>query len=136
MISLLQGDARHIPLVDGCVQTVVTSPPYWALRDYGVNGQIGLESTPKEYIEKLVIVFREVWRVLRPDGTVWLNLGDSYNGSGKARGGGGLGPASAKQITNSGAYFDNPTPRLVNSLKPKDLIGIPWRVALALQADG
>jgi len=142
MISLLQGDARHIPLVDGCVQTVITSPPYWALRDYGVNGQIGLESTPEEYIEKLVGVFREVWRVLRPDGTVWLNLGDSYAGSW-----GNYGARAGKQRERHvekyvrhawDEYVQRPptSHRGLLGLKPKDLVGIPWRVALALQANG
>src|SRR5271166_6122844 len=76
---ILRADARHIPLRDGCVQTCVTSPPYWGLRDYGVNGQIGLEATPDAYVATMVGVFREVKRVLRDDGTVWLNLGDSYS---------------------------------------------------------
>jgi hypothetical protein len=75
---ILRTDTRHIPLRDGCVQCVVTSPPYWGLRDWAVEGQIGLESTLDEYVATMVAVFREVWRVLRDDGTVWLNLGDSY----------------------------------------------------------
>ncbi len=113
---------------DECIQTVVTSPPYWGLRDYGIDGQIGLEQTPDEYVAHLVAVFREVRRVLRSDGTVWLNLGDSYAASGS---GGGPG----KQSTNVGSV--NIPPRSAPpGLKVKDLVGVPWRVALALQADG
>lgn len=138
-------DARQIPLRDGCVQCVVTSPPYWCLRDYGVPGQIGLEPTPEAYVETLVQVFREVWRVLRDDGTVWLNLGDSYAA---ARGGTGM-PAEtlAGGINGHGddaahrgrGARDNGNARrdcARYGLKHKDLIGIPWRVAFALQADG
>lgn len=110
------------------VQTVVTSPPYYGLRDYGVEGQIGLEATPEEYIGKLVEVFRGIRKVLRPDGTVWLNLGDSYNGSGGAGGDYNEGGLKEGQPRYPG--------RRVKGLKPKDLIGIPWRVAFALQADG
>lgn len=126
------------------VHTVVTSPPYFGLRDYGTDGQIGLEPTPEEFVAALVEVFREVRRVLRDDGTVWLNLGDSYAGSGK----GGNPPDSPhqKQRTNHGslmivgdsarqAAVTNVT-RHVNGLAQKQLIGIPWRVAFALQADG
>ena len=116
---------------DECVDCVVTSPPYWGLRDYGVAGQLGLEKTPEEYVAKMVEVFREVKRVLKKEGTLWLNLGDSYNSQG----------------TNMPRYFDgrenNPDEIVANNskiinknLKPKDLCGIPWRVALALQADG
>ena len=110
------------------VQTVVTSPPYYGLRDYGVEGQIGLEATPEEYVAKLVEVFRGIRQVLRPDGTVWLNLGDSYNGSGGAGGDYNEGGLKEGQPRYPG--------RRVEGLKPKDLIGIPWRVAFALQADG
>ncbi len=113
----------------GTVHCVITSPPYWGLRDYGVDGQIGLEKTPEEYIAKMVAVFREVWRVLRDDGTLWLNLGDSYASGG--RGGGQEGPAGEKQRSNQGALLGAKTPP--PGLKPKDLCGIPWRVALALQ---
>lgn len=113
----------------GTVQTCVTSPPYWRLRDYGVPGQLGLEPTPEEYVNKMVEVFREVRRVLRDDGTLWLNLGDSYNGSS------GSGGKTAKQVTNAGSFHDAGV-RIAPGLKPKDLVGIPWRVAFALQADG
>lgn len=109
------------------VHCCVTSPPYFGLRDYGVEGQIGLEPTFHEYVEKMREVFAEVRRVLRDDGTLWLNLGDSYAGSGK--GGGG-----EKQITNAGSAGGRPTTSI--GTKAKNLIGIPWRVAFALQDDG
>ena len=189
---IVQGDARTLPLVDACVQCVVTSPPYFGLRDYGtarwnggnpacdhksgrfergglsgkqasnvgsagdearsvcpkcgarrIDQQIGLESSPEVYVAALVGVYREVWRVLKDDGTVWLNLGDSYTmGFGMARGlrykrhtplksGLWKGTRSAKRdLGNNGNVKD------CGDLKPKDLIGIPWRVAFALQADG
>jgi len=119
------------------VHCCVTSPPYFGLRDYGCAGQIGLESTPDAYVAELVAVFREVKRVLRDDGTLWLNLGDSYAS-------GGTGGASDKSGLCSGrganpklATCGNGKPRsLAPGLKPKDLVGIPWRVAFALQADG
>ena len=114
------------------VQCVVTSPPYYGLRDYGVEGQIGLEPSPEAYVEQLVKVFQEVKRVLKDDGTLWLNLGDSYNGSGK--GGNPEGSPFTKQKTNQGSLLDRPT--RISGLKPKDLIGIPWMVAFALRADG
>ncbi len=120
-------------LPDQSVHTCVTSPPYFGLRDYGHDGQIGLEPTPDEFVTKLVEVFREVRRVLRNDGTLWLNLGDSY-----ARQGG--------RESTQGRHWDGreADPGAMHStrhasdigLKPKDLIGIPWRVAFALQADG
>jgi DNA modification methylase len=128
-----------------CVNTVVTSPPYWGLRDYGVEGQIGLEQTPEEYVEKLVAVFREVGRVLRDDGTVWLNLGDSYAGS---WGDSGHRPERTgipgHQREKNTKFFkrdghpqtNKPVTVAPPGLKPKDLVGIPWRVAFALQADG
>lgn len=126
---LIQADARSIPLKDKSVQCCVTSPPYWGLRDYGVGGQIGLESTPEEYVATMVAVFREVKRVLRDDGTCWLNLGDSYSGSGKG------GQSEEKRSANwQPIYIERRKP--ANGAKPKDLIGIPWRVAFALQADG
>ncbi len=116
----------------GTAHCVVTSPPYWGLRDYGVDGQLGLEKTPEDYVAKMVEVFREVWRVLRDDGSLWLNLGDSYASGG--RGGGQDGPAGEKQRSNQGALLGAKKPP--PGLKPKDLCGIPWRVAFALQADG
>jgi len=189
--QLLKGDCIEVlrGLEDESVQCVVTSPPYYGLRDYGtakwkggdsecdhisrrpslesglrndgrkhkglyegekaielatpyrdicgkcgairIDSQIGLEQSPEEYVAKLVDVFREIRRVLRDDGTVWLNLGDSYAGSGR-----GNNP-NGKQGTNHGTLFDPDNSGYVPSgLKPKDLIGIPWRVAFALQADG
>lgn len=110
------------------VQCCVTSPPYFGLRDYGHDSQIGLESRPDQYVEKLVRVFREVWRVLADDGVLWLNLGDSYNGSGGA--GGDYSPGGLKD--GQPKYPG----RKIDGLKPKDLIGIPWRVVFALQNDG
>ena len=131
--KLLQGDVldKLSEIETGTVQTCVTSPPYWGLRDYGVDGQIGLERTPEEYVEKMVQVFREVKRVLRDDGTLWLNLGDSYVGSGR-------GPTGKTGIGNQTKRqgFDSPKVIVPPGLKPKDLAGIPWRVAFALQADG
>ncbi|MCE5292932.1 MAG: site-specific DNA-methyltransferase [Nocardiaceae bacterium] len=146
-------------LTDGSIQTCVTSPPYFGLRDYGVDGQIGLESSVEEYVQALVAVFREVRRCLRDDGTLWLNLGDSYAGSGRGGDSGKSGLAgtttsqdeskkgraaqrgsqlaaglheSARQAGNIGRAWVPPPP----GLKHGDLIGVPWRVALALQADG
>lgn len=133
---ILTGDALEQlrTLSDQSAHCCVTSPPYWGLRDYGVDGQLGLEPTPEEYVEKIVEVFREVRRVLRNDGTLWLNLGDSYNGAGRTGHGTRIG---YKQQTNRasavGAYDVRPN---APALKPKDLVGIPWRVAFALQADG
>jgi DNA modification methylase len=129
---ILIGDVRERlhELPDASVQTVVTSPPYWGLRDYGSDEQIGMEQTPNEYIEQLFSVFREVRRVLRDDGTLWLNLGDSYAAG-----------ASGRNDSGDNGRFGGPrqpvkrrnTP---DGYKPKDLVGIPWRVAFALQADG
>lgn len=134
-MSLIRADARAIPLRDACVQCVVTSPPYWALRDYGVPGQLGLEPTPEAYIANMVAVFREVRRVLAEDGTLWLNLGDSYNsGTQFNHHSAGLGDADRY---SEGARGDWPGHRAkILGLKTKDLVGIPWRVAFALQADG
>ena len=134
---IVQGDARDVlPTLDaGSVQCVVTSPPFWALRDYGVDGQIGLEPTPDAYVETLVAVFREVWRVLRDDGTCWLNLGDSYAATGKSGGGkrGEKWSAIGADHTGPKGGKWRPAPA---GLKPKDLCMIPARVALALPADG
>jgi len=113
------------------VQCCVTSPPYWGLRDYGVDGQLGLEKTPEEYVQKMVELFREVRRVLKNDGTLWLNLGDSYASDRKGSGG-----KTAKQSTNKGSFYSDIKQKFEHGLKQKDLVGIPWRVAFALQADG
>ena len=124
------GDALEVlrTLPSESVHCVVTSPPYWCLRDYHVEGQIGLEQSPEDYVSRLVAVFGEVRRVLRPDGTLWLNLGDCYNGSGGAGGDYNKGGLKEGQPKYPG--------RKIARLKPKDLVGIPWRVAFALQADG
>jgi len=121
---------RQMP--DGIAQTCVTSPPYFGLRDYGHDGQIGLEPTPDEFIAKLVEVFSEVKRVLKDDGTLWLNIGDSYNahpGQRKT-----TDKAGDKQKSVRGATAA--ASRSVDGCKPKDLIGIPWLLAFALRADG
>ena len=132
--QILQGDCRDLlkTLPDASVHCVVTSPPYFGLRDYGVDGQIGLEASPDAFVAELVAVFREVRRVLRDDGTLWLNLGDSYN-SGAS---GGLGGSTLGGGQNNQRVSNRSGRGLVNALKPKDLIGAPWRVAFALQADG
>lgn len=132
-LTILEGDCIEVlrGLPDTSVHCCVTSPPYWGLRDYGVDGQIGLEKTPEEYVAKMVAVFREVKRVLRDDGTLWLNLGDSYAGG---AGRWGKMPEGCKQTTNEGSTYQQQA--IPEGLKPKDLVGIPWRVAFALQADG
>ena len=116
------------------VQTCVTSPPYFGLRNYNHEGQLGLEQTPEQYIAAMVEVFRCVWDVLADDGTLWLNIGDSYNAAGRTGHGTRVG---FKQGTNraSAEGADNCRPS-VDGLKPKDLIGIPWMLAFALRADG
>ena len=118
---------------ENSVQTCITSPPYWGLRDYGHDGQVGLEQTPDEYVAKMVEVFREVRRVLRDDGTLWVNLGDSYMATKNC--------VNPPQTVANGSMRDMPSFIAPNrkdqeGLKTKDLVGIPWRVALALQADG
>ncbi len=195
---LIQADARHLPLRDGCVNCCVTSPPYWGLRDYGtarweggdpacdhrkpgatkvfgnplfnenrpsreltdtvgyrdicgkcgasrIDAQLGLEPTPDAYVANLVAVFRGVRRVLKDDGTVWLNLGDSYAGSwgnysGEKRGQGGQRPVVVGSLPSpawDGREHERPAAsQKQDGLKPKDLVGIPWRVAFALRADG
>jgi len=140
---ILVGDVREKlkELADGSVHCVVTSPPYWGLRDYGADGQIGLESTPDEYVASMVAVFREVRRVLRDDATVWLNLGDTYSSHKDckstiqtvAKGS----PKENAHLIEKGKSVSRNTKLLKSvGLKNKDLIGIPWRVAFALQADG
>lgn len=130
--TLLQGHCLEVlrTLPAESVQTCITSPPYFGLRDYGCDGQIGLESTPDAFVSSLVDVFAEVHRVLKSDGTLWLNLGDSYNGASSNR-------------TGQNGYNDGRTNRDkrfstggIDGLKSKDLIGIPWRVAFALQQYG
>jgi DNA modification methylase len=145
MTTILTGDciAAMKTLEEKTVQTCVTSPPYFGLRDYGHPGQIGLEPTPEDFVAAMVAVFREVRRVLRDDGTLWLNLGDTYAAN---RGGttppaqtvaGGVGGKGGQKERRGQADGYNPTRDCTRyGLKHKDLIGIPWRVAFALQADG
>lgn len=119
----------------GSINCCVTSPPYWGLRDYGVEGQIGLEATPEEYVKKMVLVFREAKRVLRDDGTLWLNLGDSYASS-QAAGDKKFGNEEFNKNRPSREFTVTPEKKRPNNLKAKDLVGIPWMVAFALRADG
>lgn len=124
------------------IDCCVTSPPYWGLRDYGVDGQLGLEKTPDEYVKNMVQVFREVRRVLKDDGTLWLNLGDSYSCGGRGAGS----KFSNKQYSNKGSHLHSNLEKNGSvgrnwqsppeGFKRKELIGIPWRVAFALQDDG
>lgn len=132
--EIKQGDWIEVlrSLPDESVQCVVTSPPYWGLRDYGVSGQLGLERTPEEYVAKMVEGFREVRRVLRSDGTLWLNLGDSYNAHPGQRT--VHDKAGYKQSTNRGSC--EAASRNTPDMKAKDLVGIPWMLAFALRADG
>lgn len=132
--ALHVGDCREIlrTLPEQSIHCCVTSPPYFGLRDYGMVEQIGLEPTPDQFVAELVKVFREVRRVLRDDGTLWLNLGDSYNAYNANRG-------ASTSISDGTAGRDHPRHKqglTTPTLKSKDLIGIPWRVAFALQADG
>jgi DNA modification methylase len=145
-VTILIGDAleRLRGLPDESVHACVTSPPYWGLRDYGEPGQIGNESTPEEYVARLVAVFRETRRVLRSDGTLWLNLGDSYAGSwggqGRQRKAGALAGrnACAQRQIAAAAKRRSGTGRVLagQGLKAKDLVGVPWMVAFALRSDG
>lgn len=125
-------------LPDASAQCCVTSPPYWGLRDYGAEGQIGQEATPEEYVARLVAVFREVRRVLADDGVLWLNLGDSYAGSwgAQSRASGNVSDTSARQVAASPKRTRTGSIPAGSGLKPKDLVGIPWMVAFALRADG
>ena len=113
------------------VQCVVTSPPYWGLRDYQTTGQLGLEKTPEAYIGRMVEVFREVRRVLRKDGTLWLNMGDSYASGDRSTYRSGASDNKGQQVQD-----DMPRPKTPPGLKAKDLCGIPWMLAFALRADG
>lgn len=146
MIEIRVGDCREVlrSMPDASVHCCVTSPPYFGLRDYGVDGQIGLEPTPDAFVAELVAVFREVRRVLRDDGTLWLNLGDSYaSGGGKPSANSSLylyganspGASERALADRASSYAERPS-TIGGVIKQKDLIGIPWRVAFALQADG
>ena len=123
-------------LADNSVDMCVTSPPYYGLRDYGESGQIGMEQTPQEYIEHLTEIFMEVHRVLKPTGTLWINIGDSYAGSGK----GPMSLAVSGNGKNSTLYAKNSkvheVPKTWDGIKPKDMIGIPWMLAFSLRAKG
>lgn len=140
---LLCGEALEVlqTLPDGCVRCIVTSPPYWGLRDYGVEGQLGLERTPGEYVTRLVGILGEARRVLADDGTLWLNLGDSYHAAPKGSDAGwdksGLtapnGRERSAQVAQRASIGNTKT---FTDTKPKDLVGIPWLVAFALRADG
>lgn len=136
--TVIFGDALHgLKMLESeSVDTCITSPPYYNLRDYGKDEQIGRENTPEEYINNLVLVFREVRRVLKKDGTLWINIGDCYAGSGK---GGSSYPENAKkykQGSNRGSIGSYLSKTTSPECKPKDLIGIPWMLAFALRADG
>lgn len=121
-------------LPDNSINCCVTSPPYWGLRDYGMSDQIGLEATPEEFIAKLVAVFREVKRVLRDDGTLWVNIGDSYCSTAPGTMGDPLHIKEASdEVRKSRQKYRQETP---TGMKPKDLVGIPWMLAFALRADG
>jgi DNA modification methylase len=133
-VRILTGDCRDMlrTLPDESVHCCVTSPPYWGLRDYGVDGQIGLERSPDAYVAEIVAVARELRRVLRSDGTFWLNIGDSYVSNGRY-------PSDKSEFVGDLSKYSHRDPRVGardGNLKPKDLVGIPWRVAFALQADG
>ncbi len=123
------GDAYRVlsKLPSQTCQTVVTSPPYWGLRDYDLAGQIGSEEKVDDYVNKLILVFRELQRVLRDDGTLWLNIGDCYTSGGRTW------RAPDKKSPARAMSYRPPTPE---GLKSKDLVGVPWRIAMALQADG
>lgn len=140
MVKFLIGDCRETlkTLPDQSVHCCVTSPPYFGLRDYGHNGQIGLEPTPDEFVSELVQVFREVRRVLRDDGTLWLNLGDSYASyrDGKATPDTTRGNSKGTLVPKGNAKNRMASTFAGSSVKHKDLIGIPWMVAFALRADG
>ena len=139
-IDILQGNAFDMvkTLPDQSIDCVLTSPPYFGLRDYGMEFQLGLESTPEEYVEKMVKLFRGIKCALKDSGTVWLNLGDSYAGSQKGMCANGESYHGKKQLTNKGSVniISKPLKAHEIGLKPKDLIGIPWAVAFALRADG
>lgn len=127
-VKIYIGDAlqRLKELPDNSVDCCVTSPPYWGLRDYGVKGQLGLERTPEEHIAALVKVFREVYRVLKPEGTLWVNYGDTYATHISGR------PA-AEVVNDDRTFRDKPFSTVVGKLKPKDLVGLPWLLAFALR---
>jgi site-specific DNA-methyltransferase (adenine-specific)/site-specific DNA-methyltransferase (cytosine-N4-specific) len=131
--EVLVGDSLSLlqSLEDERFQCCVTSPPYWGLRHYGAEGEIGREQSVQEYVDRLVAVFSEVRRVLRSDGTLWLNIGDTYTSGGRA-----TFRSSASSNKGHRRQDDLPRPQTPAGLKPKELVGVPWRLAFALQADG
>ena len=143
---IVNANALSLPIAAKSIQCIVTSPPYYKLRDYGVDDQIGLEETPEEYVSNIVAVFRECWRVLKDDGTLWLNLGDSYVS--RAQNGDENHPNNINSRGNTNRCrvvkkknrdvkrWGGGNAPATGDLKPKDLIGIPWMVAFALRADG
>lgn len=133
MLTLLQSDALAALSIfpSEYFQCCITSPPYYGLRDYEEAGQLGLEASPDEYVDQIMAVFGEVRRVLREDGTCWLNLGDAYANDTKWGG-----TSGNKNSTSAAGGYQGQRSKRITGLKPKDLIGIPWRVAFALQADG
>lgn len=135
--EIYRGDCREQlkRLPDNSVDCCITSPPYYGLRDYGVDNQIGLEETPEQYIDELVSIFRDVKRVLKDDGTLWVNIGDTYNASSYHKDTKAVGN-SKKQLSNVGSYDNVVNRPMDKNCKPKDLIGIPWMLAFALRADG
>lgn len=135
--KILQGDALEMlkTLPDECVNCCVTSPPYYGLRDYGVPGQIGLEDTPEQYIEKMVAVFAEVRRAMRDDGTLWLNIGDTYAAYWGQKYGQGQSLSGSRE-NNGSAPPAKKSPVFGGVIKPKDLFGIPWMLAFALRGNG
>jgi len=126
---VLEGDVCEVlpRLPDACVQSIITSPPYWGLRDYGIHGQIGLEPTLAAYLHKLVSIFAEARRILKPDGILWLNIGDGYTSGNR-----GWRAPDKKNPNRAMSVRPNNPP----DLKDKDLLGVPWRLAFALEADG
>ena len=135
--KIYQGNSLDVlkTFPDKSVNCCITSPPYWGLRDYGVDGQLGLESTPEEYVANMVDVFTEVKRILKDDGTLWLNLGDSYWGSGNAS---GHTEETKNLCANTSKYgaTKGHSQKKSNIYKPKDLVGVPWMTAFALRAIG
>ena len=127
-VKIYVGDAQEClkKLPDNSIDCCITSPPYWGLRDYGVGGQLGLEKTPEEHIAALVKVFREVHRVLKPEGTLWVNYGDTYASGINGR-------AAADVVNDNRTFRDKPFSTVVGKLKPKDLVGLPWLLAFALR---
>jgi DNA modification methylase len=139
LVQIVCGDALEVlrSAPDNCVQCAITSPPYWSLRDYGVDGQIGLEETPADYVERLVAVFRELRRVLRPDGVFWLNVGDCYaRSAAKGQHKPGDSGKQAYVYDRGGGRASSTCDLGASGLKAKDLIGIPWMLAFALRDDG